>query len=378
MSQPKPWYRYVNMDLFIRILVNSVFHPYIIFIFYLTQAALHVHREPLAYYTLIYAALLGALEIGANINQRLTYGKYRVVEWEKEVVIITGGGSGLGRVLAEMILRKGGRVAILDITESDPEAEDAMERWDLIWEKCDVTSESEVKEAVDRIVDAVSSSRLISCALLTLFLQFGTPTVLINNAASGITGLPLLSSATHPTVLLPGQAARTLTTNTISHFNTLSVLLPYLTTSPQGAHIVTISSILSHLAPASLADYTSSKSAISSLHHTLQHELRSHPDPSTFARVKTLLVETGQIKTQLFADKTSLPSYAEFFGPVLEAKDVAKEIVKTIERGDGGVLRMPFYAKCMPFYAVLPGTAQNLVRWFSGIDQAIGSGSNAS
>jgi len=177
--------------------------------------------------------------------------------------------------------------------------------------------------------------------------------------------------------LSPEQAARTLNTNTISHFNTLSVLLPHLTKSPQGAHIVTISSILSHLAPASLADYTSSKAAISSLHQTLQHELHSHTDPSTFARVKTLLVETGQIKTELFADKTTLPFYAEFFGPMLEAKDIAKEIVKTIERGDGGVLRMPFYAKCIPFYAILPGTVQTLVRSFSGIDRAIGSAKKA-
>ncbi|KAK5053281.1 hypothetical protein LTR84_002255 [Exophiala bonariae] len=361
LGQPKPWYRYVNLDLLVRILVNSVFHPYIIFIFYLTQAALHVHREPLAYYTLCYAALLGVLEIGANINHRLTYGKHREVKWEKEVVIITGGGSGLGRVLAEMIMRKGGKVAILDVKGADEVAEDAMERWDLVWEKCDVAKESEVKEAVDRIVD-----------------DLGAPTVLINNAASGITGLPLLSSITNPTVLSPAQAAKTLTINTVSHFNTLSALLPHLIKSPQGAHIVTISSILSHLAPASLADYTSSKSAISSLHQTLQHELRSHPDPSAFARVKTLLVETGQIKTQLFADKTSLPSYAEFFGPVLEAKDIAKEIVKTIERGDGGILRMPFYAKCMPIYSLLPGTAQALVRWFSGIDRAIGAGSKTS
>lgn len=202
--------------------------------------------------------------------------------------------------------------------------------------------------------------------------------MLINNAATRITGLPLVSSATSAIALSPAQAAQTLNTNTISHFNTLSVLLPHLTKAPQGAHIVTISSILSHLAPASLADYTSSKAAISSLHQTLQHELRSHPDPSTFARVKTLLVETGQIKTELFAEKTTLPSYAEFFGPVLEAKDIAKEIVKTIERGDGGVLRMPSYAKCMPFYSMLPGTAQALVRSFSGIDKAIGSGRKTS
>lgn len=85
-----------------------------------------------------------------------------------------------------------------------------------------------------------------------------------------------------------------------------------------------------------------------------------------------MLVETGQLDTQLFANKTSLPFYANFFGPVLEAKDVAKEIVKLLERGDGGVIRMPFYAKCMPFYGVLPGGVQRLVRWFSGIDRAIG------
>jgi len=157
LGQAKPWYRYVNLDLLIRILVNSVFHPYIVFIFYLTQAALHLHREPLAYYTLCYAAFLGVVEIGVNINQRLTYGKHRKVEWEKEVVVITGGGSGLGRVLAEMIVRKGGKVAILDVKQPDEEAEDTMERWDLVWEKCDVSKESDVKEAVDRIVDDVSS-----------------------------------------------------------------------------------------------------------------------------------------------------------------------------------------------------------------------------
>jgi hypothetical protein len=158
LSKPKPWYRYVNLDLFVRILANSVFHPYIIFIFYLTQAALHVHREPLAYYTLCYAAFLGVLEVAVNINHRLTYGKHRKVDWEKEVVVITGGASGLGRVLAEMIVRKGGKVAILDVKDRDEEAEDAMERWDLVWEKCDVAKESEVKEAVEKIVDDVSSS----------------------------------------------------------------------------------------------------------------------------------------------------------------------------------------------------------------------------
>lgn len=174
--------------------------------------------------------------------------------------------------------------------------------------------------------------------------------------------------------LSPEQASKTLKTNALSQFNTLSALLPHLVKSPVGAHIVTISSILSHLSPASLADYSASKTAISSLHHTLRHELGAHPDPSIFAKVKTLLVETGQLDTNMFAQKTSLPFYADFFGPVLEASKVAKEIVKTIERGDGGVIRLPFYAKVMPLYPTLPGTVQKVIRWFSGIDRAIGRG----
>lgn len=141
---------------------------------------------------------------------------------------------------------------------------------------------------------------------------------------------------------------------------------------------MTISSILSYLAPASLADYSASKIAVSSLHNTLRHELRAHPDPSVFGKVKTLLIETGQLDTNLFAAKTSLPFYAEFFGPILQANKVAKEILKTIERGDGGVIRMPFYAKLMPLYPALPGIFQIVVRWFSGIDRAIGTGGKVS
>ncbi|KIV97446.1 hypothetical protein PV10_01198 [Exophiala mesophila] len=358
-SRPKPWYRHVNLDLLILILVNSIFHPYIMFIFYLSQAALHLHKQPLAYYTLCYTAVLAVVEVTIHVNHRYTYGKHRKVDWEKEVVVITGGGSGLGRVLAEMMVRKGARVAILDVKAADEEAQDAMERWDLIWETCDVGNQVDVQRAVATIVD-----------------ELGSPTILINNAATAITGRRILATPGQPMVLTPEQASKTLKTNALSQFNTLSALLPHLVASPVGAHVVTISSILSHLSPASLADYSASKTAISSLHHTLRHELSSHPEPSVFHKVKTLLVETGQLDTGLFAEKTSLPFYAEFFGPVLEASKVAKDIVKAIERGDGGVIRMPFYAKVMPLYPILPGMVQNLIRWFSGIDRAIGRGDN--
>lgn len=77
------------------------------------------------------------------------------------------------------------------------------------------------------------------------------------------------------------------------------------------------------------------------------------------------------LSTHLFSEITRLPWYAHFFGPVLEAKDVAKEILRYVERGDGGVIRMPFYAKCVPLLGLLPGAVQGCVRWWCGIDRAI-------
>lgn len=163
--------------------------------------------------------------------------------------------------------------------------------------------------------------------------------------------------------------------NAVSQFNLISTTLPYLveSTSESGAHIITISSILSRLCPSHLSDYAASKAAISALHTSLTAELASHPNKQVRNRLKTLLVEVGQMDTSLFASHTSLPWYANFFGPKLEAKDVAMEIVRKVERGEGGVIRMPFYAKCIGLgvWAVLPGSIQKLARWWSGIDEAV-------
>ena len=169
--RPKPWYRHITLDLLLLILANSVFHPWITMVFYLCLASIHKHREPLAYYTLCYTGCLAVVEIGIYLNHRITYGKHRKVDWENEVVVITGGGSGLGRVLTEMLLRKGVKVAVLDIKGPDGEAEESMERWDLVWEQVDVGNQQEVKRSVEKIVDEVcviSTVSAVFCDALAL------------------------------------------------------------------------------------------------------------------------------------------------------------------------------------------------------------------
>lgn len=84
--------------------------------------------------------------------------------------------------------------------------------------------------------------------------------------------------------------------------------------------------------------------------------------------VKALLVETGQIGTRLF-DGLETPS--KFLAPVLETREVAKEIVGKIDAGESGLLRMPFYAGWVSWYGILPATVQLIVRWISHIDTVV-------
>ena len=156
-SRPKPFYHHITLDLLLLILTNSIFHPWITLVFYLCLASIHKHKTSVAYYTLYYTGFLALVELSMWVNHRITYGKYRKVNWEDEVVVITGGGQGLGKVVAEMVMRKGGKVAVLDVREPERGVREEMERWDFVWEVVDVCDEEAVGRAVERVVQEVCS-----------------------------------------------------------------------------------------------------------------------------------------------------------------------------------------------------------------------------
>ncbi len=86
---------------------------------------------------------------------------------QNNVAIVTGGGQGIGRVIAEHLLRAGCRVAIW---EADPEAAeetaaDLNRPTDLLALPCDVSKEADVRHAFDRTLK-----------------QFGQLDFLVNNA----------------------------------------------------------------------------------------------------------------------------------------------------------------------------------------------------
>jgi 3-oxoacyl-ACP reductase-like protein len=155
----KPWYEYLTLDLFVYILSRSVFHPAIVLIGYLCLAAIHKHKTDTAYYTLYWAAVLAVIDVVRWADNRVVYGRPRKVEWEKEVVVVTGGAKGLGRAIVERLVGRGAKVAVLDkerLLPTDRETREFVERGDVCWiDVCDVTKAKDVEAAFKRIRNEV-------------------------------------------------------------------------------------------------------------------------------------------------------------------------------------------------------------------------------
>jgi hypothetical protein len=151
----KPWYHHLTLDLFFYILSRSVFHPAIVLIAYLCLAAIHKHKTNAAYYTLCWAAVLAVIDVARWADHRIVYGKPRKVEWEKEVVVVTGGAKGLGRAIVERLVGRGAKVAVLDkdrLIPTDTETREFVERGDVCWiDMCDVSKSEDVSEAFKRV-----------------------------------------------------------------------------------------------------------------------------------------------------------------------------------------------------------------------------------
>jgi hypothetical protein len=117
-ARDQPWYTDLNIDLFMRVLNNSIFHPFVASLIPLCLRAAEVPYNSDAFkYSVYYAIGICIISILGPINERIAYGAPRKVDLENEIVVITGGASGLGRCLAEIYALMGNEVCIIDYAE---------------------------------------------------------------------------------------------------------------------------------------------------------------------------------------------------------------------------------------------------------------------
>ncbi|KAK2599995.1 hypothetical protein QQS21_005297 [Conoideocrella luteorostrata] len=228
--------------------------------------------------------------------------------WDKEIIVLTGGSSGIGESIAKRLIAKNPqtRIAIIDyvpLTWTPPRNSR------VYYFECDLTDPAAIKTTCDRIRAEV-----------------GHPTVLFNNA--GLARGATVMEGTQRDVEL------TIKTNLIAPFLLCKEFLPEMARKDHG-HILNTGSMSSVVSAPSIVDYSASKSGLTALHEGLQLELKGlHKAP----RVRLTLGIFGFIRTPLFTGKTN---ESNFVTPLLNVETVSEKLVDALYSGYGGTIYAP-------------------------------------
>lgn len=85
------------------------------------------------------------------LSDKFAFGSPRKVDEEEEVIVVTGGANGLGRVMVEAWAMKGASVAVLDVKDEDRDA--AVEG--VNYYKCDISDRKAVEKCWAQINEEV-------------------------------------------------------------------------------------------------------------------------------------------------------------------------------------------------------------------------------
>ena len=255
-------------------------------------------------------------------------------------MLITGGASGIGRLMAQKLAARGGRVSIWDIHRENLErtiAElNAIGREPARGFATDVSHRDNVYRAADETKAA------------------GGPVEILINNAGVVSGRPLLE--------IPDEKIEaTFTVNVLALFWTAKAFLPQMIARNQG-HVVTIASASSLIGVPRLSDYAASKWAAMGFDESLRAELRTAAPGVLTTVVCPFFIDTGMFH----GVKTRFP----FLLPILKEEAVAERVVTAIERNQRRVL-MPPMVYTVPLMRILPVGAFDWLATFFGVNTSM-------
>lgn len=135
--------------------------PSLQLVVYLSRQALRVHQglersllDDILLWTLV---ALWAWAVLAYTLDRYAWATQRHFEWDEEVVLVTGGSSGLGRIIADTFAMRGVSVAVLDPRPYEGSHDNVN------WYNVDIGNEENVLKARETIEADVSRSVLLVC-----------------------------------------------------------------------------------------------------------------------------------------------------------------------------------------------------------------------
>lgn len=258
---------------------------------------------------------------------------------QNSTVLITGGGSGIGRLMAFDCARRGARIVIWDLDAASART---------------VATELRAAgfDASSQTVN-VSDDAAVAAAARQVTKKFGGIDVLINNAGV-VNGTSLLDGTTE-------GIRRTFDVNVLAHYWTTRAFLPGMIDRNRG-RIVTIASASGLVGVSKLTDYSASKHAVIGFTESLRNELRG-----ARSRVTTLTVNPFYISTGLFDGvRTRVP----WLLPILKPEAVSASIANAIE-SNTLVLNLPRLVGIVPVLRFLPTWAFDWTADLLGVNRTM-------
>lgn len=145
--QRDSWFAPVSVDLILKVLNTTLLHPFIAWLIPLCFRAqtVHWHAPPMVA-SIAWAIFITLCWMANVVNQRIAHGIPREVDLGEEVIVITGGSSGLGLLIAEVYGMRGASVAVLDVNEMEN-----TEARGVTFYKCDVSDKAQVAKVANEI-----------------------------------------------------------------------------------------------------------------------------------------------------------------------------------------------------------------------------------
>jgi len=155
------WAKPLSIDLLIKVLNVTFLHPFVAWMIPLCMRAQATPWMDTAMQVALgYASFLTMMFFLGVLNRQIAYSKPRKVDLSEEVIVITGGASGLGLLIAEVYGMRGASVAVLDVKELESGEARGVSSY-----KCDIGDKEQLKRVAVEIERDVRETCPLSCII---------------------------------------------------------------------------------------------------------------------------------------------------------------------------------------------------------------------